>query len=178
MRKDARNYGARDQKPKRNQTDIKNKSAVRANVLSGPKTKLRTKTKPKTRKHCRTQKVLGSVLEPNVLSNTKALDAGPQSLSITKVLDGGPHGPLIVVARHQAATQGALKEDQSQFPVRHLLVHGHRLKKKNNSERISRRTGKHISRAGDERKHERATSSHETSFHPSVHPREKKLTEN
>ena len=36
-----------------------------------------------------------------------------QSLPIAKVLDGGPHGPLIIVARHQAAAQGALEENQS-----------------------------------------------------------------
>ena len=35
------------------------------------------------------------------------------SLPIAKILDGGPHGRLIVIARHQAAAQGALEEDQS-----------------------------------------------------------------
>ena len=50
-------------------------------------------------------------------------------MPIAKVLDGGPHGALIVLARHQAAAQGAIEENQSQFSVRHLLVDGHRLKK-------------------------------------------------
>ena len=54
-------------------------------------------------------------------------------MPIAKVLDGGPHGALIVLARHQAAAQGAIEENQSQFSVRHFLVDGHRLKKKHRS---------------------------------------------